>query len=54
MVKKIVEVMVRRIKRLQMNLEGRGHGLLKADLYIAGRAHAVQMPFPFHAVPLRV
>ena len=39
-----VEVMVRRITRLQMNLEGRGHGLLKADSHISCRAHAVPLP----------
>jgi len=29
-------------------------GFLKADSHKAGRAHAAPMPFPCHAVPLRV
>ena len=32
----------------------RQHSLLKADSHIACRAHAVPMPFPCHAVPLKV
>ena len=30
------------------------HGCLKADSHIACRSHAAPMPFPCHAVPLRV
>jgi len=30
------------------------NGTLKADSHIACRAHAASMPFPCHAVPLRV